>query len=133
MGLQSVVHASSANFLAGWVRDLPSIAEKIGQPNVEAVLQRAVPLEGYFQQVIDHLTANGADDLPNVSAAFEFHGTPKLASHWRSGELARCKNLFDSGSTPEKYVAMKASSGPGAGAWMGVCYHDRDISCPIRR
>ena len=120
MGLQSVVHASSANFLAGWVRDLPSIAEKIGQPNVEAVLQRAAPLERCFQQVIDHLTANGADDLPNVSAAFEFHGTPKLASHWRSGVLARCKNLVESGSTPEQIVAMKASSGPGAGAWMGV-------------
>ena len=45
MGLQSVAHASAANFLTGWVRDLPKIATKIGQPNVEAVLQRASPLE----------------------------------------------------------------------------------------
>jgi hypothetical protein len=120
MGFQSVVHASPANFLAGWVRDLPEIAPRVGQPNVESVLQRAAPLEQCLQQVVDTLTANGVDDLPNVAACFQFHGTPKLASHWRSGALARCKNLIESGSTPEQVVAMKASSGSGAGAWMGV-------------
>ena len=114
------MHASHANFLAGWVRDLPKIAEQIGQPNVEAVLARAAPLEQSLQHAVSTLTVQGVDDLPNVSAAFGFHGSPKLASHWRSAVLARCKTLVESGSTPEQVVAIRASSGSGSGAWMGV-------------
>jgi hypothetical protein len=120
MRLQSVVHSSPANFLAGWVRDLVKIVNKTGQPNAEAVLQRCAPLEACLQQVIHTLTTDGVDDLPNVSAALGFTGTPKLASHWRSAVLARCKTLVESGSTPDQIVAMNASSGAGAGAWMGV-------------
>ncbi len=120
MGLQSVVHAAPANFLTGWVRDLPRIAAKTGQPNAEAVLQRCAPLESCLRQVVLTLTGNGVDDLPSLSAALEFTETPKLAAHWRSAVLARCKTLIESGSAPDQVVAMKASSGSGAGAWMGV-------------
>ena len=73
-----------------------------------------------LQQVAQTLSANGVDDLPSVSAALGFHETPKLAAHWRSSVLARCKTLLESGSSEDQIVAMRASSGSGAGAWMGV-------------
>ena len=45
MGMQAVAHASLPNFLAGWLRDLPAIADKLSQPNVEALLNRIAPLD----------------------------------------------------------------------------------------
>ena len=73
-----------------------------------------------LQQVVQAFTDDGVDALPNVSAALEFTDTPNLAAHWRSAVLARCKTLLESGCTEDQVVALKASSGPGAGAWMGV-------------
>ena len=95
-------------------------------------------MERCLQRAVDMLTGNGVDDLPSLGAAFEFHGSPKLASHWRSGVLARCKTQVESGSTPEQMVAMRASSGSGAGAWMGVpsCHaqhlSDQEITTAVR-
>ena len=120
MGMQSVAHACLPNFLAAWVRDLPQIAAKLAQPNTEALLHRIGPLETCLQNVIGSLTSAGVDDIPTLSSALESHGKPKLASHWRSALLARCKTQVESGSTTEQVVALRASSGSGAGAWMGV-------------
>ena len=136
--MQAVAHASLPNFLAAWVRDLPVIASKLAQPNAEALLHRIAPLQTCLQQVIESLTAFGVDDVPSLAAALEFRGTPKLASHWRSALLARCKTQVESGSTADQVVALRASSGSGAGAWMGVpskpCHYmsDQEIITAIR-
>ena len=120
MGFLSVTHAAKPNFLAGWVRDLSNIAGAMGQPNAESVLRMVGPLQNCLQTVVDGLTASGVEDLPTLASAFEFSGQSKLASHWRLAVSARTRIQLNSGGTAEHIVAVRASSGSGAGAWMGV-------------
>ena len=119
MGLSSARHAAIANFAAGWVRDLPKIAEQIGLAGADSLLLAAPALAACLSTASESLLAQGVSNVGDVFAAIlSASHDPKLAHKWRSDVVTRTRQSIESGASSDLVTSMRESGGIGSGAWL---------------
>ena len=124
-GWQAVGHDAEAHFLLpSWCFELGIVATNLGHSSASAFLHSVPALNGTLVEAHPRLSEKGAC-VRDLNEAFQFAGTdsrePKTtAKMYRKQVVARSMTQFQRGAACEHIIAIKASGGPSAGAWLAL-------------
>jgi len=110
-GLHSSALSACGNFLAAWLRDLPTITEQLHSSSTIALLQDVPTIGTMFHEAENRLTQHGVDFSEGLAAILQA-GAKNQARKWKD------ETQIHSESCSDHKISLLESGGPGGGAWL---------------